>query len=57
MMHDMDKYSISNDYPESTHEIWIADDVLIECRAPRIKWWHRWFIKILFGWTYKRIKK
>jgi len=37
--------------------IWIANDVAIKCTASKIKWWHKWLIKLLFGWEYKLSSK
>ena len=38
--------------PSSNYEIWIAEDVAIHCRA-KPRWWHKFFIKLFFGWEYK----
>lgn len=37
-------------------EIWIADDVCINCRA-KFRWWNKFFLKLVFGWRVKEIKK
>ena len=37
---------------EPTCEIWIAEDVVIHCRA-KPRWWHKFFIELFFGWKYK----
>lgn len=40
-------------FPPSNYEIWIAEDVVIPCRA-KPRWWHKFFIKLFFGWKYKK---
>ena len=42
--------------PKPNYEIWIADNVVINCNA-KPRWWHKVFIKLFFGWKYKKIKE
>lgn len=41
--------------PKSYTEIWIAEDVCINCRA-KYHWWNKVFLRLVFGWKVKEIK-
>ena len=47
---------VTIEVPNPTHEIWIADDFRIQCRVS-LFWWQRLFIRLFFGWKYKKIKR
>ena len=54
---DKAKFNLIEPLPPPTDEIWIADDVVIECNAKKVSWWQRKIIKFLIGWEYKKLKK
>jgi len=44
------------DVPKPNTEIWIADNICINCHA-KYRWWHRLFVRLFLGWKVKRIDK
>ena len=49
-------YSVPINIPKPNTEIWISENVCINCRV-KYRWWNKLFLKLILGWEVKEVKR